>query len=562
MQLHNVELILIDLSYGAKKDSDFVEIRDLESSARSFFDRMRESCPDIPIYILQTENCRLKDEDKLAFRRLGASGFMDIENTTMLSRELRNAFAQLRFESGMLTLARSDKKLIFKTSQSFSKDRRKAEVYLYDLKIDSVVERCTSGDNEEEPRFVKIDDIIGANEAKAELRALVEYLKNPKRYLGCGLRSPRGILLYGAEGVGKTSLAKAFVYESGVSFVSFDCKALANCQKDRGAEGLHTLFRRGKKYAPSIVLVDNVHAITDGECGDVMEAFSQEMDALGTDATRPVLVLATADVTLQKNICSEMLGRFDRCIRVDLPTLSERRELLDSKIWGNKALRITEEVMADVSKRSVGMTIAQLEGVVELALRTAVRVGKSKVGDEMLLDCFESVAGNRGLRSDSARMRAAVHTAGHALVAYACGRVPEIVSLSEARAQSYVTVVDGDVVTKSELVAEVRVALGGRAAELAYYGVDDGISSLAGSDIKAANDIAKKLVCEYGMDSGLGLAIPDADRAYSAISALLSEQMDAAIACVNENRAALDSIVDALVSKERLYRREIEELLK
>ena len=429
----------------------------------------------------------------------------------------------------------------------------------------------------------------GAEDAKKELRYFVEYLKNPKRYLGTGVGAPKGVLLYGPPGTGKTMLAKAMACESDVTFIAAEGNEFLNKYVGEGKERVHELFNTARKYAPAIIFVDEIdaiakerkggeHAMANGE--DVLTAFLTNMDGFKVDPSKPVFVLAATnfDVTPGggKSLDPALMRRFDRTIFIDLPDKEERLRYIRMKLASNPAFEVSENEIENLAIRSTGMSLAELESVFEFALRSAIREGNLKVTDAVLEEAFETYnSGEEKKWDESELIRVARHEAGHTFLCWKSGEVPSYVTIV-ARGNHGGYMQHGDkeqkhMSTKDDLLARIRTSLGGRAAEIVYYGEQDGLATGASGDLQNATAVAQRIICSYGMDERFGLAVVDSKAANmgelssdvrSAVNQILADEMEKAIAQIRENTAAIDALVDRLMTKNHMTGTEIDEIFQ
>ncbi len=584
-----IDFALIDPSFGYVSLGDQpLNVEDLESVAREVYQYLRRG-DDVPVYILEKAEGTVNREEQVSFLRSGAQGLITLDASGEGFREaILDAGRFVQRNHNMLNLARSNKLVSYGTAQRVTESGEEATICLYDYKMDVAI------DAEDSKSFVsavstpnvKFDQVIGAKDAKDELAHFVKYLKNPKQYMGSGLKPPKGVILYGPPGTGKTMLAKAMASESGVSFIAAEGNQFLKKYVGEGGEEVHRLFRIARKYAPAVLFVDEIDAIAKERTGDdqrgteaILTAFLTEMDGFSADTKKPVFVLAATnfDVTpgSAKSLDPALMRRFDRRVYIGLPDKEDRQKFLEMKVKENEALAISEVQIENTVLRSTGMSLANLDSVVELALRYAVRAGETCVTDEIFEEAFETFNNGESRENSGAQLeRVARHEAGHALICGLSGEMP-----------SYLTVVSrGDhggymqhenqedkmIYTKEELLAKIRTSLGGRAAEMVYYGDREGISTGASGDLASATNLARHLICTYGMDDELGLAVISpqaaelgelAGEVRKAVNRILREEMDNAIRMIAENREKMDALVAELVKKNSLIQSEIEAII-
>ena len=302
------------------------------------------------------------------------------------------------------------------------------------------------------------------------------------------------------------------------------------------------------------------------------------MDGFVNDPSRPVFVLAATnfDVTpgSDKSLDPALMRRFDRRVYIDLPNKEDRIRFLKMKIEKNPALDISEGQIDNISMRATGMSLAELDSVVELALRSAIREGSTKVTDAILEEAFETFNSGEVKKWDISQLqRVARHEAGHALLCWMNGQTPSYLTIvARGNHGGYMQHAEQEgkaIYTKDELLGRIRTSLGGRAAEIVYYGQRDGISTGASGDLASATETAQRLVCVYGMDESFGLAVVHSAAANGAMSLevrtavnrILEEQMAEAVRLIRENRDKIDALVDVLLEKNHLNGTQIHETL-
>ncbi len=586
------DVAFIDMSFGGEEESENLNIEDDETEARSFLHFVREKHSELVLYLIETGTNSMNEEEKISFLRQGVRGTLRISGAKdKFAKEVEEISGALYQQKSMIKLARANKVVAFETAQTISKNGKNAVIKLFDFKMSVAVDSEDSKSvlSALSKPNVRFDDVIGAKEAKKELAYFVEYLKNPKKYMGTGVKAPKGVLLYGPPGTGKTMLAKAMACESDVTFIAAEGNQFLKKYVGEGPQKVHELFMTARKYAPSILFIDEIDAVAmerrgaDSSTAGVqatLTALLAEMDGFANDSSKPVFVLAATNFDVEpggsKSLDPALMRRFDRRVYIDLPDKDDRIRFLNMKKQHNRALDISDEKIENISIRSTGMSLAELDSVIELALRSAIREGMTKITDEMFDEAFETFNSGEVKKWDESLLeRVARHEAGHAFLSWYGGVAP-----------SYVTVVArGDhggymqsssqegkaLYTKDELLARIRTSLGGRAAELVYYGENDGISTGAGGDLASATNTARNIICTYGMDDSFGLAVLGSHTAMGseltseiadAVNKILSEQLKQSIALISENRSKIDALVEVLLVRNHLTGAEIEEIFK
>ena len=588
MHDNEVSFALIDLSLGRNGKPQYLNLEDVDSTARDIFWYLRENYTDLPIYILLNKKDELNAEECRSFFRQGVRGFVCISgDTKSYGESMEEITEMIHQQRSMNTLAKANKLITFETSQQISERGKKAIITLFDLEMTVAIDSEDSENilsNVSRPD-VRFDQVIGAEDAKKELRYFVEYLKNPKKYIGTGVSTPKGVILYGPPGTGKTMLAKAMANESNVTFIAAEGNQFLKRFVGEGPEKVHELFKTARKYAPSILFIDEIDAIAkerrggDATTGSeaTLTAFLTEMDGFKKDITKPVFVLAATNFEMDsghdKSLDPALLRRFDRRILIDLPKREERKKYLTMRIADNDAFEVTDELLDNLVIRSTGMSLAAVESFVELSLRMAIRDGNLKVTDRILEEAFETFNSGESKKWDVSTLeRVARHEAGHAFLYWYYGQTPSYVTIvARADHGGYMQHDDEEnkqINTREDLLAKIRTSLGGRAAEIVYYGKEGGISTGAGGDLYSATNLATHFVCSYGMEENFGLAVIDpqaartgalAGEVRAAVNNILSEELKKAIDIIEANRESVDELVNRLLSQNHLSGNEIKD---
>ena len=365
---------------------------------------------------------------------------------------------------------------------------------------------------------VTFSDVAGVTEAKQELEEVVDFLKNPERFLALGARIPRGVLLVGPPGTGKTLIARAVAGEAGVPFFSISGSEFVEMFVGVGASRVRDLFEQAKKHSPCIVFVDEIDAVGrhrgaglgggHDEREQTLNQILVEMD--GFDNTSNVIVLAS---TNRPDILDPALlrpGRFDRRVVLDNPDISGRKAILEVH---SKGKPLEKEVELDkIAKQTPGFSGADLANLVNEAAILAARRGAKKIGLASLVESIDRVIAGPARKSkvitEEEREVTAFHEAGHAVVAHnipSADPVHKVSIISRGQMGGYTRYLpekDRYLQTKSQFKAYIAAAMGGRVAEKLKFGE---ITTGASNDIQVATNMAKEMVTTYGMSEKLGL---------------------------------------------------------
>lgn len=579
-------VILIDLSYGKRGSVKYLNIEDQESVSADMFDYLTKLGQSLPVYVLETSAYSLTEEEKMSLFKEGARDVVRLDDK--IGNALKQICVNVYQQQNMNLLAKTNKVVSFTTAQTVSKNGKKATIKLIDFDMAAAVDAedsCGFVTKNNKPD-VDFDDIIGAQDAKSELKYFAEYLRNPKKFAAAGVKMPKGALLYGPPGTGKTMLAKALAAQSGVTFIYTEGNKFLKKYVGEGTEKVHDLFRSARKYAPTIVFIDEIDAIAKERHGDervaageeTLTALLAEMDGFNVDSTKPVFVLAATNFDVApgspRSLDQALVRRFDRRIYVDLPTDEERKQFMLRKCAKNAMFDISEQDIDNLAVRTVGMSLSDLDSIFEFALRQALRAELNKVKADILDEAFETyVNGEKKNWSEAEVERVARHEAGHAFLCWQSGETPSYLTIvarsDHGGYMQHDSTEKKTIYTKDELLSRIRVALGGRAAEIVCYGECGGVSTGASGDLVSATAIAERIVCSYGMVDECGLAVSDprtlrsgdvAKEVRKAVNKLLSEQMSQAIEKIRANKDMLDVLSNELMQKSHLSANEISEL--
>ena len=436
---------------------------------------------------------------------------------------------------------------------------------------------------------VTFKDVAGQDEAKESLQEIIDFLNNPGKYTEIGAKLPKGALLVGSPGTGKTLLAKAVAGEAGVPFFSISGSDFVEMFVGMGASRVRALFQHAAKVAPCIIFIDEIDAVgrsrdsrygSHSEQEQTLNQLLAEID--GFDSNKGIVCLAA---TNRPEILDKALlrpGRFDRRIIIDRPNLQGR---LDTLKVHTRKIKLAEDVdlkrIAQATAGAVGADIANL--VNEAALR-AVRQGRKMVNQEDLLVSFETVIAGTEKKNtvltDTEKRMTAYHEVGHALISalekesMPVSKITIVPHTSGALGYTmYMPEEETFCSTREELLVQLRSLLGGKAAEQVVFGTG---TTGAANDLQRATALARSMVAQFGMSEELGVMAPAAvahqyleGQAYMDCSQETAAQVDAAVRrllnesyqhaqqVLQENRALLDEISAYLLSKETITGEEL-----
>ena len=403
---------------------------------------------------------------------------------------------------------------------------------------------------------IHFSDVAGEDEAKESLAEIVDYLHDPKKYTDVGASMPKGILLVGPPGTGKTMLAKAVAGEANVPFFSISGSEFVEMFVGMGASKVRDLFRQAKEKAPCIVFIDEIDAIgkkRDGQIGgndereQTLNQLLTEMD--GFEGNNGVIILAATNRPESLDPALTRPGRFDRRVPVELPDLKGREEIL--KVHARK-IKVAEDVDYNkIARMASGASGAELANIVNEAALRAVRDGRRFATQSDLEESIEVVIAGyqkkNAILTDHEKWTVAYHEIGHALVAALQTHSAPVQKITiiprTSGALGYtMQVEEGNhyLMTKEELENKIATLTGGRAAEEVRFGV---ISTGASNDIEQATKLARGMITRYGMSEEFDMV---------ALETVTNQYLggDASLACSAETQTQIDHQVVALVKKE------------
>lgn len=435
---------------------------------------------------------------------------------------------------------------------------------------------------------ITFKDVAGQEGAKQEVQEIVDFLKNPKKYTDLGGKIPKGALLVGPPGTGKTLLAKAVAGEAGVPFFSMSGSDFVEMFVGVGASRVRDLFRQAKEKAPCIIFIDEIDAVGrarsknpamggNDERENTLNALLTEMDGFGTNSG--VIILAATNRADMLDKALLRAGRFDRQITVDLPDLTERKEIFQVHL---RKVKIDETVDIDfLSRQTPGFSGADIANVCNEAALIAARHNSNKVGKQDFLDAVDRIIGGlekkTKVMTESEKRTIALHEAGHATVSWFCEHANPLVKVSivprgRALGAAWYLPEERQITTKEQMLDEMCALLGGRAAEELFTGH---ISTGAMNDLERATKSAFGMVAYAGMSDRL----PNIcyynnqeyqfQRPYSETTAkimddevlkMINEQYARAKDLLKEHADGHRELADILLKREVIYAEDVERI--
>lgn len=441
---------------------------------------------------------------------------------------------------------------------------------------------------------IKFSDVAGEDEAKESLAEIVDYLHDPSKYKEVGASMPKGILLVGPPGTGKTMLAKAVAGEANVSFFSMSGSEFVEMFVGMGAAKVRDLFKQAKEKAPCIVFIDEIDAIgkkRDGNIGgndereQTLNQLLTEMD--GFEENSGVIILAATNRPESLDPALTRPGRFDRRVPVELPDLKGREEIL--RVHAKK-VKVSQNIdFGKIARMASGASGAELANIVNEAALRAVRNGRKTVTQEDLEESIEVVIAGyqkkNAILTDKEKMIVSYHEIGHALVAAKQSHSAPVQKITivprTSGALGYTMQVDDEnhyLMSKEEIENKIATFTGGRAAEEIIFG---SVTTGASNDIEQATKLARAMITRYGMSDDFGMVAletvnnqylgGDASLACSAetqtlidkqVVELIKKEYEKAKNILTENRSKLDKLAQFLYEKETITGEEFMEILE
>lgn len=545
------------------------------AAGQKLLEQLHLRSPEVPVYLSGVQrDCRTVaapeiDEELLqaCVQAGGARGIMGVglraddvaRLRKVLGVEIAAIARRLRLERVAQEAARQSQVVAFDTAPLLERGGRSMRLRCRNFRLvraprSEDVGAVLSGVERPTTRF---DDVIGARSAKEAVGHVRDWLREPKRYAIAGLDPPKGVLLTGPPGTGKTMLARALAGESECAFITEAATNFVTMWQGSGPENVRQLFKRARRYAPSIVFIDEVDAIgrrRSGQSGTghgeemALNALLTEMDGFAGPGAKPVIVLAATN--LAETLDPALLRRFSRVIELELPTRAERELYLRHRLETKGQTGVSPQMIERLAAQGHGMSIANLEQVVAHALAVAFEAG-SPISDDMLSEAFEG-ATMGAVKPGGDPLRTARHEAGHALIMCLTAKPPIYVTIvgrgSFGGYTAFEDVEERRSRTKAELGDLICQILAGREAERLYYDQGYGESTGPVSDLQQATTIAESMVYDFGMADEVGFIRIDrsrplsgelVDRCHKAVRRVLEEQSKRAGKLLVEHRASL-----------------------
>ena len=461
-------------------------------------------------------------------------------------------------------------------------------LFIMIFKMQGLGEKGKVYDETERRTKISFDDVAGLEEEKQELIEIVDFLKRPEKYTKMGARVPKGVLLYGKPGTGKTLIAKAIAGEADVPFISMSGSEFIEMFAGLGASRVRKLFEKARKLAPCIVFIDEIDAIgsrrtsnsgAETENNQTLNQLLVEMDGFSSEETIIVLAATNRPEMLDKALLRP--GRFDRQITIPNPDLNGRLDIL--KIH-SKDKKLSDDVnLESIAEDTAGFTGAELENILNEAAIVATKNKHEEIENDDIEEAVKKVTVGLEKKgrviSDKDKRLTAYHEAGHAVVSrylLTQTNVKEVSIIPRGVAGGYTmykTNEDKYYISKTEMQEKLIALLGGRAAERLVL---DDISTGASNDIEVATQIARDMVTKYGMSDKLGPIDFQGKEPYEMqmfgenigdeigeeVKTLIDTAYNDAIILLKEHRDKLDKIAETLLQKEKINEQEFNQIFE
>ncbi len=565
------DFVLIDPLCGRGEQEELPnDVEDIRSVGMEMFEYIREFSPEIPVYILDSSEGTIRSFDTLMAR--GARGVLSVNGEDgSFENALKTLSLGALINNKTFSLGRSGKYLTFNCAQ-YLEDPERAVISFERLQLKKATSAEDSGTiakkgQNDDLRFA---DVIGCKTAKEALREFSYMLSNPRDMAAKGKTMPKGVLLYGPPGTGKTLLAKAMANECDATFFPVSATSFFGKYVGETEGNIRELFRKARRYAPSIIFLDEVDAIARTRTGsagsthneDALTTFLAEMDGFVTDPKRPVFILAATNYELSGDgprvLDAAFVRRFDRKLLVSLPDTDDRYELLllNLKKHNIHFGEQHENIVRNMAVRTGGMSNADLTMMVTQYVRV---LGENAPDQTSFMDAVDDFRYGEIKKMDPAHVRqTACHEAGHALVCRLCGVTPSFLTIvSRGNFGGFMESASENergTQTFEELMNIVCRCLAGRIAEIEVYGKTSGINTGASSDIAKARYIIRAALEEYAMGEHLFVRWKASEA-----EELMQAQYQRTQEMIRQNRNVLEDLTTLLADKKSLDRTQLDE---
>ena len=574
-KVFDVEYVSFDKRISAMEyDALFISVD--ETRTHGGLEKIRQAHMDeeVPIYVFSLKQKKTVVDQKL-YHREGVSGIYNADDKESFKDWLKKIAETVELVKAVTNLARENCILNFDAFYELKKDENGDITGVVTLKNYRKEKVIYSGDEAElcadhEIPDVKFEDVKGAGETLQEIRELIDMLKNPVECKRQGYKVPKGVLLYGLPGTGKTYLAKAIANESGMTFIQKNATEFESKWLGESAKNLRTAFAMARKYR-GILFIDEIDSFghprdyspyrSEGS-SRLQNAFLSEMDGFKEDDKHPVFVIAATNFPPDQ-LDKAFVRRFDRVIEIKPPKQTERIEILNYYLKKNQ-IELSEADVELLADRTAGKTPADLAKLIDHAKRNAKGATITLKDLEVYLE--ELLYGKKEKWSEEVVKKTTYHESGHCIMDYLTGGMPTyITNISRGSHGGYVlmdTDEDKFEYTYDELLDKICVMLAGRAAERIVYGAK-GLTTGASSDLDKARSIARQAVDAYGMQEdflvgALHLVSEKSKQELDErINQILIEQYARATKMLTEKRDILEALTAKLMKVNSMNQNEL-----
>lgn len=586
----DITVFMVDPYYSMLKSNDkILGLDDYDSVGLRIIKNLLQKDTKAPIYMLESGR-KVSQTDKNTLYMRGVEDTVCFDDRDP-SEIIANIVAEHLLQKKCSAMLNRRKIFDFESLQEMPDADGVVNIKFYDIIVKDAVnpEDQDLLINIEERPNVKFDDVIGADNAKAEFKDFVKYLEDPKEYMKHAIAVPRGLLLYGPPGTGKTMLARAMAGETDATFISMSAAHLRNS----GGESIERLFNVARKYAPAIVFIDEVDAIAHRRTGSSFSSYEEsvlnmlltQMDGFEQHSNAPVFVVAATNFSVEVSdnpmgggLDPAFLRRFGNKILVDQPNKDEKMQFLEKrlKVKGVSVLNnlVTEDGMRNVAERTPGESLGILENILALSFRNAARNGK-QLDDELLDEAMEEYYyGEKKKRDEEQAYRTAVHEASHAYIYSLSGKKPTYLTvISRGNFGGYMQREDEEdkgTISKEECRWSIRTNLAGRIGEIVVFGDDAALNTGASADLRNASSLAMKMLTSFGMQEGHMFTLSREELIQSNLmpvyveraEEILKQEEKACYELVEKGKDKIIAMAKALLEKNHLNQEEIAELLE
>ena len=569
-----VDFAVIDPTAGMRKmDCIPHDIEDYVSDGMDMYDYFTSFYTDIPVYMINSKNREESEFD--TFMDRGSRGVIVVNNDAeAFIEQIKKVAQQAHINNATFSLSRSGKVLNYNCSQ-YNVDEKTAYILFTRMAIGFATSSDDSGvlDDRDRDNGVKFEDIIGCESAKEALREFCDFIKNPREYYSQGKHVPKGVLLYGPPGTGKTMLAKAMANETDVAFLPTTATSFFASHVGESEKNIRDLFARARRYAPSIIFIDEVDAIarqrTGGETTvhyeNALNELIAQMEGFVSDDKRPIFLIAATNYDISgsegKVLDEAFVRRFDKRILIDLLDTEGRKKFFAVK-FAKHGVCFGEDqdtVLNSAAQHTVGLNNSDLDKIVNMFLTA---ISDSEPTGAVLLDMIDSFRYGevKKMKPDVMR-RVAFHESGHALVYRLLGKTPSYLTIvSRGDFGGYMAhQVEDDfsLMTFNMMMDSVCCSLAGRVAEIEFFGSELGLNTGAGSDLSKARLYIKAALDDYAMGETLYTQNKE-----EAAEKLMKEQYDRTVTLIHEHRDILEKLAERLIQSKSLDQAQLEDFFE